>query len=139
METIGCLLALRACRASVQENYRFGTLPSRAVVLVWSEAASQSRWVSAEILTAFHMDRFIVPCVVDDTPLPQFLGSSVYLDLRKEGDEVLRQLVRGTEIAPKHANPLPPRVAAPSGEVWLSYNRIAKRQTFVTRPLMKRD
>lgn len=112
---------------------------SRAVVLVWSEAASQSRWVSAEILTAFHMDRFIVPCVVDDTPLPQFLSSSVYLDLRKGGDEVLRQLVRGTEMAQKNANPLPPRVAAPSAEVRLSYNRIAELQTFVTRPLMKRD
>ena len=53
---------------------------SRAMVLVWSEPASRSRWVSAEILTAFHMDRYILPCVTDDTPLPQFFGHPVYLD-----------------------------------------------------------
>src|SRR5262245_53026393 len=47
---------------------------SRAVVLIWSAAASRSRWVSSEILVAFHMDRFILPCVVDGTALPQFLA-----------------------------------------------------------------
>ena len=59
---------------------------STAMVLVWSEPASRSRWVAAEILTAFHMDRFILPCVTDDTRLPQFFGHPVYLDLRKADD-----------------------------------------------------
>ena len=34
---------------------------SRAVVLIWSEAAKKSPWVTTEILTAFHLDRFILP------------------------------------------------------------------------------
>jgi hypothetical protein len=112
---------------------------SRAVVLVWSEEASKSRWISAEVLTAFHMDRFILPCVVDETPLPQFLSSSVYLDLRKGDADTLHKLVRAAEMAPPHTNPLPPRFAAPSIEVRLAYDRIGSLQTGVTRPLMNRD
>jgi hypothetical protein len=42
----------------------------RSLVLIWSKAASISRWVMAEMFTAFHCDRFIVPCVLDPTPLP---------------------------------------------------------------------
>jgi len=36
-------------------------------VLVWSKAAAASRWVAAEILTAFYlpMRRFVIPCVVE--------------------------------------------------------------------------
>jgi hypothetical protein len=112
---------------------------SRSVVLVWSEAASRSRWVSAEILTAFHMNRFILPCVTDDTPLPQFLSRSVYLDLRKAGDDGVRRLVRDASTAPERANPLPPRVAAPSGELLLAYNRLGRLQEGVTGRLSKRD
>ena len=34
---------------------------SRAVALLWSEPASKSRWVAAEILTAFHMQHRDTP------------------------------------------------------------------------------
>jgi hypothetical protein len=111
---------------------------SRSVVLVWSEAASKSRWVSAEILTAFHLNRFILPTVVDDTPLPQFLGSSVYLDLRK-GADALRRAVRGAETAPEHANQLPPRVGAPSVDLRRECARLSELQARVTTPLQQRD
>ena len=90
---------------------------SRAMVLVWSEAASRSRWVSAEILTAFHMDRYILPCVTDDTPLPQFFRHLVYLDMRTASDDGLQRLVQAVEHAPASANPLPPFVADPSPEL----------------------
>jgi hypothetical protein len=112
---------------------------SQAVVLVWSEPASRSRWVSAEILTAFHRNRFILPCVTDDTPLPQFLGRSVYLDLRRAGDDAVRRLVRDAGSAPALANPLPPRVGSPSGEMLLAYNRLGRLQEGVTGRLSKRD
>src|SRR5215475_1599289 len=42
---------------------------SRAMVLIWSKAAAASRWVATEVLTAFHLDRFIVPCVLSATEL----------------------------------------------------------------------
>jgi len=112
---------------------------SRAIVLIWSAAAAGSRWVSAEILTAFHMNRFIVPCVVDDTPLPQFLGSAVFVDLRKAGGDGLRQVARGVELAPAHANPLPPRFAAPSLDMKFAAANLYERQKLVTRPLIDGD
>src|SRR5258708_2878956 len=34
---------------------------SRAMVLVWSGAAAESRWVMAELVAAFHLNRFIIP------------------------------------------------------------------------------
>src|SRR5436309_3138120 len=46
---------------------------SRVVALIWSRTAAASRWVISEILMAFHLNRFIIPCVIDHTPLPQFL------------------------------------------------------------------
>lgn len=64
---------------------------SKTFVLVWSKAASKSRWVIAELLTAFHLGRFTIPCVLDKTPLPQFLGNAAYLDHKREG----RRLGRG--------------------------------------------
>jgi TIR domain len=44
----------------------------RVLVLVWSKAASNSRWVMAEMFTALHSGRFIVPCVLDRTPCRNF-------------------------------------------------------------------
>ena len=39
---------------------------SRAVVLIWSEAAKSSAWVTTEILAAFHLD--------SDTPFESLAG-----------------------------------------------------------------
>ena len=111
---------------------------SRAMVLVWSEPASRSRWVSAEILTAFHLDRFIVPCVTDAAPLPPFFGHLVYLDLRTAGDDGLARLVRSAESAPGSANPLPPRVEAPSPELVRARDRLALGQERVMSALGQR-
>ena len=112
---------------------------SRAMVLVWSEPASRSRWVSAEILTAFHMDRYVLPCVTDDTPLPQFFGHPVYLDLRTATDDALRRLVQAAERAPSSANPLPPLVASPSPELIRARDRLARGQARVGDALGKRQ
>jgi hypothetical protein len=111
---------------------------SRAMVLVWSEPASRSRWVSAEILTAFHMDRFILPCVTDAEPLPPFFGHSVYLDMRTAGDDALARLVRAAESAPDSANPLPPRVESPSPELTRACDRLTRGQERVTSALSQR-
>jgi hypothetical protein len=112
---------------------------SRGVVLLWSAPASKSRWMAAEILTAFHMDRFIIPSVVDDAPLPQFLGKSVYLDLRKNEADALGQLARAVKNVPKQANLIPPRFGSESTELKRAIGTIAAAQERVTTPLMKRD
>ena len=111
---------------------------SKAMVLVWSEPASRSRWVAAEILMAFHMGRFIVPCVTDDTRLPEFFGRPVYVDLRKADDGLLARLVRAAETAPESANPLPPRVGAPTPELIRERDRLTEGQLRVTGPLDER-
>jgi hypothetical protein len=108
---------------------------SRVVILVWSEPASRSRWVSAEILTAFHMDRFILPCVTDDAPLPQFFGHPVYLNVRTASDDALARLVRAAQDAPDAANPLPPFVASPSPELSRACERLARGQDRVSAAL----
>src|SRR5207302_2367627 len=77
---------------------------SRVLVLVWSKAAFQSRWVMAEMFTAFCLDRFIIPCVVDATPLPQFLGNAAYLDRRREKDRIGQRLCQAVRWAPPGAN-----------------------------------
>jgi hypothetical protein len=109
------------------------------MVLVWSEPASRSRWVSAEILTAFHMDRYILPCVTDDTPLPQFFGHPVYLDLRTATDDGLARLVQAAETAPASANPVPPVVASPSAELVRARDRIIRGQARVNDALGARQ
>ena len=122
-------------RPELHDNIRH----SRAMVLVWSEAASRSRWVSAEILTAFHMDRYILPCVTDDTPLPQFFGHPVYLDMRTATEDGLRRLVQAAERAPESANPLQPLVASPSPELVRACDRLVRGQARVNDALDKRQ
>jgi len=52
--------------------------------------------VATEVLTAFHLDRYVVPCVLGGSELPQFLSRSVYLDLRKRRADALTRL--GTQV-----------------------------------------
>jgi len=57
------------------------------VLLIWSKAASQSNWVKKEWTTAFYFGKKIVPCKLDDTPLPPLLASTVWIDYSKAQDE----------------------------------------------------
>jgi len=77
---------------------------SRVLVLLWSEAAFASRWVMAEIFTAFYLERFIIPCVLDATPLPQFLSNTAYLDHQRDKDRLPQELCRAVRMAPAGAN-----------------------------------
>ena len=81
---------------------------SRVLVLLWSQAASQSRWVMAEIFTAFHLDRFIIPCVLDATPLPQFLQNTAYLSRQRDQAGIGEKLARAIGAAPPSANRVAP-------------------------------
>jgi hypothetical protein len=50
------------------------------LVLLWSVEAAQSYYVSQEWTSAFHLKKKIVPCLLDDTPLPALLRGKLYLD-----------------------------------------------------------
>ena len=72
---------------------------AKVFVLLWSKTAAKSRWVAAELLTAFHLDRPIVPCLSDKARLPQFLASVLSLDLTKQTRDWPRLLARGVRDA----------------------------------------
>jgi len=101
---------------------------SKTFVLVWSKAASKSRWVIAELLTAFHLGRFIIPCVLDRTPLPQFLGNAAYLDQKREGRRLGEMLASAIRAAPATRNRIMPLMAAARAEVLARSDAIARAQ-----------
>jgi hypothetical protein len=80
---------------------------SRAVVLLWSEAAKNSAWVTTEILAAFHLNRFMLPYTLDETEFPQLLSRSIHGDLRKERAATLTKLVQDVKRAPRSRNEFP--------------------------------
>ena len=101
---------------------------SRVLVLLWSRAASQSRWVMAEIFTAFHLDRFIIPCVLDETPLPQFLQNTAYLNHQRDQADIGEKLARAVRAAPRSANKVAPWMGSRSQVVQSLVNAIGDAQ-----------
>jgi TIR domain len=101
---------------------------SRALVLLWSKAASQSRWVMAEIFTAFHLDRFIIPCVLDETPLPQFLQNAAYLNRQRDQADIGEKLARAIRAAPRSANKVTPWMGSRTQEAQSRLESIGARQ-----------
>lgn len=112
---------------------------SAVVVLLWSTVAAQSRWIAAEWLTAFHLDRFIVPCTLDDTPLPQCLQGSVYLRLRRVTPSIIERLARAVRQSPRKANPLAPMMRAQSARLSAAIARINEGQMAVAGHLGEGD
>ena len=99
---------------------------NRVLVLLWSQAAFQSRWVMAEIFTAFHLDRFIVPCALDATPLPQFLQNTAYLNRRRDQADIGEKLARAIGAAPASANKVGPWLGGRKASVQSLLDDIAR-------------
>jgi hypothetical protein len=112
---------------------------SRAIVLVWSKAAATSRWVAAEILVAFHLKRFIIPCVVDNTSLPQFLDNTVYLNFPANEKNALRNLRREIPTVPKTANTFSKVISSQSADLQQAIQLIAHGQDVELERLGQRD
>ena len=66
---------------------------------------------------AFHLDRFIIPCVLDDTPVPEFLRNTAFLDIRLNEADALNRLRNAIREAPDTPNKLPPVVRSQSQEL----------------------
>lgn len=111
----------------------------RVLILLWSETAAASRWVNTEWLAAHHLDRFILPCVLDDTALPQCLEHTVHLDLRRDWDAAVARLAKAVHAAPIGANPLPPPMRAESKDLHDAIRAIAAGQKLVTDALGRRE
>ena len=104
---------------------------ARVLVLLWSKAAAASRWVATEWLTAYHIGRFIVPCSLDSTALPQCLQTAVRLRFRRVTAAVVEDLARAVRESPRARNRLAPAMSAQSPEVSAAINRIADGQAAI--------
>ncbi|HVW77195.1 MAG TPA: TIR domain-containing protein [Alloacidobacterium sp.] len=108
---------------------------SRTLILLWSEAASQSRWVMAEIFTAFHLHRFIIPYVLDATPLPQFLANSAYLSLKRDHSDIGEKMAHAIAAAPDTANKPAPMISSRTQIVESLVNGIGAAQINVVQAM----
>ena len=83
----------------------------------------------SETLTAFHTDCFILPCVLDKMPLPQFLQNTAYLDRRRDETQIGEKLCRAIRAAPRTANQVPPLMAGSSPQLE-SFTNAAMRSSW---------
>lgn len=70
------------------------------LVLLWSEHAAKSYYVAEEWETAFHLQRRIIPCLLDNTALPPLLSRRMYLTFYKYDDDYPK-LCKALSITPK--------------------------------------
>lgn len=101
---------------------------AKAMILLWSSDAAASRWVATEWLTAFHVGRFIVPCSLDDTSLPQCLQTSLRLPIRRLTRGVVEDLQRAVREAPEGPNELAPLISGQSPELAAAIDSIGREQ-----------
>ena len=111
----------------------------RALVLLWSRAASRSRWVNSEWLMALHQDVFVLPCLLDETPLPQCLQNSVYLSLRRVDERAVGRLARAIRDAEAGPTPVAPVMRSESAELRDAIAAIAEGQQAMTDRLIRRE
>ena len=67
------------------------------LVLVWSDAASHSRWVELEWTNAISLDKKLIPCILDSVPLPSILSHKVRIDFH-DFRQGLTQLLNALEL-----------------------------------------
>lgn len=67
---------------------------SRTLVLLWSNTASRSPWVQSEWISAVNLGKPVIPLVLDETPLPQCLGNTLWQRVSGARDDVMVELVR---------------------------------------------
>ena len=128
--TLGVLLG-----KELQDSIRV----SRVLLLLWSRYAASSRWVKSEWLTAFHLNRFIVSCVLDDTPLPQCLQGNTFLRMRQVTEPVVERLLRAVREAPGNSNPISPVMRSESPEVSAAVVQIDAGQKVFLEQLAERE
>jgi len=70
------------------------------LVLLWSADSTQSYYVTQEWTSAFHLQKRIIACVLDGTPLPALLASRLYLNFTPYETGYI-QLCRSLGVTPK--------------------------------------
>ena len=77
-----------------------------ALLLVWSQAARASRWVEIEWTNALSLRKVIIPCVLDQTPVPSLLDNISYASFR-DFEAGHAQLLQALRPRPNQTEPPP--------------------------------
>jgi len=101
------------------------------LVLLWSADAQKSRWVNSEWLLAIHQERLVVSYVLDDTPLPQCLATSVFLDAGRDAGDAAPRLARTIRAGPGRRTPLAPVIRGESEELRQAIATLHRGQAMV--------
>jgi TIR domain len=109
----------------------------RVLVLVWSKPASESRWVIAEMFTALHSGCFIIPCVLDRTPLPHFLQNTAWLDRQRDRAKLGEKLCAAIRGAPRGGNKVAPFAGGTNREVAEAVKSLRNAQAAELDALLK--
>ncbi len=67
------------------------------LTLVWTKAASHSRWVKLEWTNAISLEKSIIPCCVDNATLPAILAHKAYVDF-SDVEAGLSQLLKALRL-----------------------------------------
>jgi hypothetical protein len=129
-------------------DIRFGSLLGRqlqeaiggsgTVLLLWSDKASASPWVTVEWLSAIQLDRVIIPCVLDATSLPQCLSTALYVDLRRSSPVALEALGRQLRDPAPEGTALTPFARAEEPKLAAAISAISRSQ-YEVLDLVPRD
>jgi TIR domain len=103
-------------------------LACRVLVLLWSEAAAASRWVTSEWLMAFHQGLLVLPCVLDETPLPQCLQNTTFVDVARAGGETATRLSRSIRSYQGGPTPVAPLMRSASAALQKAISAIVTGQ-----------
>src|SRR5260370_280877 len=60
------------------------------LILIWSQASVNSYWVKIEWTNALALQKKIIPCLLDNTPLPSILSHKVHLKLKVFEEDLAR-------------------------------------------------
>jgi len=109
---------------------------SRVVVLMWSAAAANSRWVASELITAIHLEKPIIPYCLDATPLPRCLGRLAYIIA--DTSAASSRLLTAVRSSDDTATPLAPLMRSASAELKEVLESLRQGQNLELELLQKR-
>jgi hypothetical protein len=125
--------------ALLREELQTSIAGCKALVLLWSKNAQPSRWVAAEWLSAIHTDRPVLAVALDDTPLPQCLSRSVFLDSRRDAGHLAERLARAIRESEGRHPVVAPVIRHASAELEQAIDTIRSGQAAVLDQLSRED
>jgi hypothetical protein len=78
----------------ITQNIQF----SKYTLLMWSKDAAASEWVKREILISRNSLKRIIPCILDNTPLPKDIEDLNHIDFRNDIEIALSKLLNSIGI-----------------------------------------